>query len=169
MRVGIGYDVHRLAPGRRLVLGGVEVPSKQGLIGWSDADILTHAVIDALLGAAAMGDIGRHFPPGDPQYKDISSLILLDEVNKLVWDKGFIVANIDAVILAQEPELSTFIENMRGLIRRTLGVNLEQVMVKATTTDGLGFIGRGEGMAAYAVVLVQERQKYNTKTQNDEL
>jgi 2-C-methyl-D-erythritol 2,4-cyclodiphosphate synthase len=157
MRAGIGYDAHKLVTGRKLILGGVEIPYDKGLSGHSDADVLTHAIMDALLGAAGLRDIGYQFPPANPGYKDISSLILLDEVNKLVWDKGFVVVNIDAVILAQEPELSTFIEGMRGLISRTLGLNLEQVMVKATTTDGLGFVGRGEGMAAYAVALVEEK------------
>ena len=157
MRVGIGYDAHKLVTGRRLILGGVEIPFDKGLSGHSDADVLTHAIMDALLGAAGLRDIGNQFPSANPGYKDISSLILLDEVNKLVWNKGFVVVNIDAVIVAQEPELSTFIEGMRGLIRRTLGLNLEQIMVKATTTDGLGFVGRGEGMAAYAVALVEEK------------
>jgi 2-C-methyl-D-erythritol 2,4-cyclodiphosphate synthase len=159
MRVGFGYDVHKLVAGRKLILAGVEVPFEKGLSGHSDADVLTHAIMDAMLGAAGLRDIGSQFPSADSGYKNISSLILLDEVNKLVWDKGFVVVNIDAVIVAQEPQLSTFIEDMRGLIRKRLGLNLEQVMVKATTTDGLGFIGRGEGMAAYAVVLVEERQK----------
>jgi 2-C-methyl-D-erythritol 2,4-cyclodiphosphate synthase len=159
MRVGFGYDVHKLVPERKLILAGVEVPFEKGLLGHSDADVLTHAIMDAMLGAAGLRDIGSQFPSADSGYKNISSLILLDEVNKLVWDKGFVVVNIDAVIVAQEPQLSTFIEDMRGLIRKRLGLNLEQVMVKATTTDGLGFIGRGEGMAAYAVVLVEERQK----------
>jgi 2-C-methyl-D-erythritol 2,4-cyclodiphosphate synthase len=157
MRVGFGYDVHKLVPGRKLILAGVEVPFEKGLSGHSDADVLTHAIMDAMLGAAGLRDIGYQFPSTNPGYKDISSLSLLDEVNKLVWDKGFVVVNIDAVIVAQQPELSTFIEGMRGLLRRTLGLNLEQVMVKATTTDGLGFIGRGEGMAAYAVALIEER------------
>jgi 2-C-methyl-D-erythritol 2,4-cyclodiphosphate synthase len=157
MRVGIGYDVHRLVAGRKLILGGVEIPFDKGLSGHSDADVLTHAIMDAALGAVGLHDIGHQFPTTNPGYKDISSLLLLDEVNKLVWDKGFAVANIDAVILAQEPELLTFIDDMRGLISQTLGLNLEQVMVKATTTEGLGFTGRGEGMAAYAVVLVEER------------
>jgi 2-C-methyl-D-erythritol 2,4-cyclodiphosphate synthase len=157
MRVGFGYDVHKLVPGRKLILAGVEVPFEKGLSGHSDADVLTHAIMDAMLGAAGLRDIGSQFPSADSGYKNISSLILLDEVNKLVWDKGFVVVNIDAVIVAQEPQLSAFIEDMRGLIRKRLGLNLEQVMVKATTTDGLGFIGRGEGMAAYAVVLVEEK------------
>jgi 2-C-methyl-D-erythritol 2,4-cyclodiphosphate synthase len=157
MRAGIGYDVHKLATGRKLILGGVEVPFDKGLSGHSDADVLTHAIMDALLGAAGLKDIGSQFPPEDPKYKDISSLVLLDEVNKLVWDKGFVVVNIDAVIVAQQPKLSPYIEDMRRLISRTLGIDLQQVMVKATTTDGLGFVGRGEGMAAYAVALIEER------------
>ena len=157
MRAGIGYDVHELVTGRRLILAGVEIPFAKGLSGHSDADVLTHAIMDALLGAAGLRDIGSQFPSEDPRYKDISSLILLDEVNKLLWDKGLVVVNIDAVIVAQQPQLSPFIEGMRLLISRRLGIDLEQVMVKATTTDGLGFAGRGEGMAAYAVALVEER------------
>jgi len=157
MRAGIGYDVHKLVTGRKLILGGVEVPFDKGLSGHSDADVLTHAVMDALLGAAGLRDIGNQFPPEDTKYKDISSLVLLDEVNKLVRDKGFVVVNIDAVIVAQQPKISPYVEDMRSLISRRLGLNLEQVMVKATTTDGLGFAGRGEGMAAYAVALVDER------------
>jgi len=156
MRAGIGYDVHKLATGRKLILGGVEVPFDKGLSGHSDADVLTHAIMDALLGAAGLRDIGSQFPPEDPKYKDISSLVLLDEVNKLVWDKGFVVVNIDAVIVAQQPKLSPYIEDMSRLISRTLGIDLQQLMVKATTTDGLGFVGRGEGMAACAVALVEE-------------
>lgn len=157
MRVGIGYDVHKLVTGRRLILGGVEVPFAKGLSGHSDADVLTHAVMDAMLGAAGLRDIGYQFPPVEPGYKDISSMALLDEVNKLLWEKGFVVVNIDAVIVAEQPQLSPFVEDMRGMIRRKLGLNLEQVMVKATTTDGLGFVGKGEGMAAYAVALVEEK------------
>jgi 2-C-methyl-D-erythritol 2,4-cyclodiphosphate synthase len=157
MRAGIGYDAHKLVTGRRLILGGIEVPFAKGLSGHSDADVLTHAVMDALLGAAGLRDIGVQFPPDDPRYKDISSLALLREVNKLLWEKGFVVINIDAVIVAQQPQLSPFVEDMRGLISQRLGINSEQVMVKATTTDGLGFVGKGEGMAAYAVALVEEK------------
>jgi len=157
MRAGIGYDVHKLVTGRRLILGGVEIPFDKGLSGHSDADVLTHAIMDALLGAAGLKDIGNQFPSDDRQYKDISSLVLLDEVNKLVWEKGFIVVNIDAVIVAQQPKMLPFIDDMRRLISRRLGINSEQVMVKATTTDGLGFVGSGEGMAAYAVALVEEK------------
>lgn len=156
MRIGIGYDVHPLVPGRKLVLGGVEIPFHKGLSGHSDADVLTHAIIDALLGAAGLRDIGNQFPSAAPEYKDISSLILLDEVKRLIKEEGFRVGNIDAVIVAQQPLLSPFIEDMRARISRTLGVTPEQVMVKATTTDGLGFAGRGQGMAAYAVASVEK-------------
>jgi 2-C-methyl-D-erythritol 2,4-cyclodiphosphate synthase len=156
MRVGIGYDVHPLIPGRRLVLGGVEIQFDSGLSGYSDADVLTHAIMDALLGAAGFRDIGSQFPTEDPKYKDISSLVLLEEVSRLIKAEGFRVGNVDAVVVAQQPKISPFIEDMRGNISRTLGVNLEQVMVKATTTDGLGLVGRGEGVAAYAVALVEE-------------
>ena len=154
MQVGIGYDVHRLAPGRKLVLGGVEVPSAQGLIGWSDADVLTHAVIDALLGAAAMGDIGGHFPPGDPKYKDISSLILLARVRDLLKDKGWQVINIDATIVAEQPKLRDYIDTMRHELSKTLAINVNTVSVKSSTSEQLGFAGREEGMVAWAVAAV---------------
>ncbi|MBM4446780.1 MAG: 2-C-methyl-D-erythritol 2,4-cyclodiphosphate synthase [Chloroflexi bacterium] len=156
MRVGIGYDVHTLVPGRKLILGGVKIPFDKGLSGHSDADVLTHAVMDALLGAAGLRDIGSQFPSEDPKYNNISSLVLLDEVNKLLKAKGFRVVNVDAVVVAEQPKISPFVEDMRGRIGRTLGVDLGQVMVKATTTDGLGFAGRREGIAAYAVALVDE-------------
>jgi len=159
MRVGIGYDVHPLVSGRRLVLGGVEIQFDKGLSGYSDADVLTHAIMDALLGAAGLRDIGSQFPSEDPKYKDISSLALLDEVSKLLKAEGFRVGNIDAVVVAEQPKISPFIEDMRGNISRTLGVSPQQVMVKATTTDGLGFAGRGEGIAAYAVALVEEETR----------
>jgi len=156
MRVGIGYDVHPLVSGRNLVLGGINIPFDKGLSGHSDADVLTHAIIDALLGAAGLKDIGNQFPPDDPRYKDISSLTLLDEVNELLKTKGLKIGNIDAIVVAQQPKLSSFIDDMRDCLGRTLGIALDKVMVKATTTDGLGFVGRGEGMAAYAVALVEE-------------
>ncbi len=156
MRVGIGYDVHRLTSGRKLILGGVEIPFGTGLSGHSDADVLTHAIIDALLGAAGLRDIGKQFPPEDTRYKDISSLALLEEVNKLLKASGFKVGNIDAVVVAEQPKISPFIEDMRGRIARTLGIDVGQVMVKATTTEGLGFAGRAEGISAHAVALVEE-------------
>jgi len=156
MRVGIGYDVHPLISGDDLVLGGMKIPFSKGLSGYSDADVLTHAIIDALLGAAGLKDIGNQFPPEDSRYKDISSLVLLDEVNKLLRAKGFKIKNIDAIIVAQQPELSPFIDDMRDCLSQTLKIALGQVMVKATTTDGLGFVGKGQGIAAYAVALVEE-------------
>ncbi|MBM3166263.1 MAG: 2-C-methyl-D-erythritol 2,4-cyclodiphosphate synthase [Chloroflexi bacterium] len=158
VRVGIGYDAHPLVSGRRLMLGGVHVPFEKGLSGHSDADVLTHAIIDALLGAGGLKDIGTHFPSKNPKYKDISSLRLLDEVNRLVKAKGFRVGNVDATIVAQQPRLSDFIDDMRERISKTLDISQERVMVKATTTDGLGFSGRGEGIAAYAVALVEENE-----------
>ncbi len=157
LRVGIGYDVHALSTGRRLVLGGVEVPFELGLNGWSDADVLTHAVMDALLGAAALGDIGRHFPPGDPQYKDISSLTLLAKVKALLAEKGWQVNNLDATVIAERPRLSEYINDMREKLCQTLGIDMERVSVKASTSDGLGFTGRGEGIAALAVAALKEK------------
>lgn len=155
MRVGIGYDVHPLAPGRRLVLGGVDIPFGKGLSGWSDADVLTHAIIDALLGAAALGDIGAHFPPGEPQYKNISSLTLLTKVRDKLAENGWRVNNVDATIVAERPKLSNFIDRMRQQLSQSLCINVSQVSVKASTSDGLGFAGRGEGMAAYAIALIE--------------
>jgi len=155
MRVGIGYDVHPLVKGRKLVIGGVEIPFDKGLGGWSDADVLTHAIIDALLGAAALGDIGSHFPPGEPQYKDISSLALLKRtVDKLVA-QGWQIVNVDATIVAEQPKLRDFIYQMRQQLSDTLGIAPGQVSVKASTSARLGSIGRGEGMAAYAVALIE--------------
>ncbi len=155
MRIGIGYDVHPLTPERRLVLGGIEIPFDKGLSGWSDADVLTHAIIDALLGAAALGDIGSHFPPGESQYKDISSLALLKEVKGKLAESGWQIGNIDATIVAEQPKLRDFIDGMRKQLSKTLGIALSQVSVKASTSAQLGFIGRGEGIAAYAIALIQ--------------
>jgi len=155
MRVGIGYDVHPLTPGRRLVLGGIDIPFDKGLSGWSDADALTHAIIDALLGAAALGDIGSHFPAGDPQYKGISSLVLLKIIKDELAENGWQIVNIDATILAERPRLIDFIDQMRQQLSQMLGININQVGVKASTSDQLGFIGRGEGIAAYAVASIE--------------
>jgi 2-C-methyl-D-erythritol 2,4-cyclodiphosphate synthase len=155
MRVGIGYDVHPLTPGRRLVLGGIDIPFDMGLSGWSDADVLTHAIIDALLGAAALGDIGSHFPPGEPQYKDISSSALLKTTKDKLVARGWQIVNIDATIVAEKPKLSEFIAQMRQQISDTLGVAPSQVSVKVSTANGIGLVGRGEGIAAYAVALVE--------------
>ena len=155
IRIGIGYDVHPLTPGRRLVLGGMEIPFDKGLSGWSDADVLTHAIMDALLGAAALGDIGSHFPPGEPQYKDISSLALLKRVGGKLAENGWQIGNVDATIVAEQPKLGDFIDGMRKQLSHTLGIALSQVSVKASTSNQLGFVGRGEGIAAYAIALIQ--------------
>jgi 2-C-methyl-D-erythritol 2,4-cyclodiphosphate synthase len=156
MRIGFGYDVHRLVEGRRLLLGGVEVPFAKGLLGHSDADVLIHAVIDALLGAAALGDIGKHFPPSDPQYKGISSLALLERVRELIKDKGYTISNIDSTVVCEEPRLSAHIEEMRGNLSRALEIDTDKVSVKATTEEGLGITGAGAGISAYAVTLLEE-------------
>ncbi|MDD2509564.1 MAG: 2-C-methyl-D-erythritol 2,4-cyclodiphosphate synthase [Syntrophomonas sp.] len=156
MRVGYGYDVHRLQEGRRLVLGGVEIPHTQGLLGHSDADVLLHAICDALLGAAALGDIGRHFPDSDSQYQDINSLLLLKEVAGILNRAGWRVINVDSTVVAQEPRLAPHIFQMRQNIARFLGLEPEQVSVKATTSEGLGFEGRQEGISAHAVVLIEQ-------------
>ena len=155
MRIGIGYDIHPLTQGRRLVLGGVDIPCDKGLSGWSDADVLTHAIIDALLGAAALGDIGRHFPPGEAQYKDISSLVLLKRVRDKLKENGWQVSNIDATIVAEQPKLGGFINQVRQQLSQTLSINIGQVSIKASTSAQLGSIGRGEGIATYVVALIE--------------
>lgn len=156
MRIGHGYDVHRLVPDRRLVLGGVEVPFERGLLGHSDADVLTHAVMDALLGAAALGDIGQHFPDHDPAYAGADSLVLLDQVTVLLAERGWRVGNVDATVIAQRPKLASYIPQIRANLARRMGAELEQINVKATTEEGLGFTGGGEGIAAHAVVLLEK-------------
>ena len=158
MRVGIGYDSHPLVSGRKLILGGVDVPYGKGLLGWSDADVVTHAIIDALCGAAELGDIGTLFPSRELEYKDISSLVLLGKTSELLKGKGFRVANIDVTIMAQSPKLWPFIPEMRERISQALGVDSTQVTVKATTTNGLGFVGREEGIAAQSVALLQKTE-----------
>ena len=154
IRIGTGYDVHRLAEGLPLWLGGVQVPHTHGLVGHSDADVLLHAICDALLGAAAMGDIGKHFPDTDPQYKGISSLKLLAHVGNLLKANGYTVGNIDSTVVAQRPKLAPYIPQMRQNIADTLGIGMDMVSVKATTTEHLGFEGREEGISAQAVALI---------------
>ncbi|MDD5313020.1 MAG: 2-C-methyl-D-erythritol 2,4-cyclodiphosphate synthase [Dehalococcoidia bacterium] len=156
MRIGIGYDVHPLVAGRKLVLGGVTIPFAKGLSGYSDADVLTHAVMDALLGAAGLKDIGHQFPTGDPQYKDACSIDLLKRVAEMVAKQGYEIYNIDSTVVAQAPKIAPYIDEMRLKISRALNIDINLVIVKATTTDGLGFAGRGEGIAAYAVTLIEE-------------
>jgi 2-C-methyl-D-erythritol 2,4-cyclodiphosphate synthase len=155
MRVGLGYDVHKLVEGRQLILGGVDIPFKKGLLGHSDADVLTHAVCDALLGAAQLGDIGLHFPDTDPEYKDISSIKLLHKVHRMLNDKGFTIVNIDTVIFAEAPKLSAFRHAMQTTLAKALNLTTDQLNIKATTTEGLGMIGQGEGIGAMVVVLIQ--------------
>lgn len=155
LRVGTGYDSHPLVPGRKLILGGVDVPYDKGLLGWSDADVAIHAIIDALCGAADLGDIGTQFPQEEPEYENISSLVLLTRIGVIVRAKGFKVVNIDTTIIAQRPRLAPFIAEMREKISQALGIEATQVTVKATATNGLGFIGREEGIAAQSVALIQ--------------
>ena len=154
MRIGHGYDVHRLVIGRKLIIGGVEIPYEKGLLGHSDADVLLHAVCDALLGAAALGDIGRHFPDTDDRYENIDSLLLLKAVESLISQNGFKVVNIDATVIAQAPKLIPYIEEMTLNIANTLGIARQNVNIKATTEEKLGFTGNGEGIAAHAVCLI---------------
>lgn len=155
MRIGHGYDVHRLVAGRKLILGGVEIPHETGLLGHSDADVLLHAICDAILGAIGVGDIGTHFPDSDPAYKGIASTSLLEQVMRLATSKGYKIGNVDATIVAQRPKLAPFIPQMAANISSALGADSDRVNVKATTTEELGFAGRTEGMAAYSVVLLE--------------
>ena len=154
MRIGHGYDVHRLVDGKPLILGGVHIPYKKGLLGHSDADAVLHATMDALLGAAALGDIGKHFPDTDEKYKGISSLSLLEEVVKMLEEKGHTTSNVDITILAEQPKMAPYINQMRENIAKVLKININNVNVKATTTEGLGFVGREEGIAVHVVSLI---------------
>lgn len=155
MRVGMGYDVHRLTEGRKLILGGVDIPYDKGLLGHSDADVLVHAIMDALLGAAALGDIGKHFPDTDEQYAGISSIVLLEKVAALLEEHCFVIENIDATVIAQRPKLLPYMEEMRTKISAALGLDKDRINIKATTEEGLGFTGSGEGISAQAVCLLQ--------------
>lgn len=156
MRIGMGYDVHRLSAGRKLIMGGVDIPYEKGLLGHSDADVLVHAIMDALLGAAALGDIGSHFPDTDPAYEGISSIRLLEHVGKLLADSGYAIGNIDATIIAQKPKMRPHIDQMRENIANALKIRPDQVGVKATTEEGLGFTGSGAGISAHAVCLLEQ-------------
>jgi 2-C-methyl-D-erythritol 2,4-cyclodiphosphate synthase len=156
IRTGIGFDVHAFADGRKLILGGVEIPFEKGLAGHSDADVLLHAICDAMLGALALGDIGKHFPDTDPAYKNADSSKLLKEVYDLVMNKGYIISNLDSVLILQRPKLSPFIEKMRKRISEIINCSVDQISVKATTTEGLGFTGREEGVSAMANVLLRK-------------
>ena len=161
MRVGMGYDVHKLTEGRDLILGGVNIPWEKGLLGHSDADVLIHAIMDALLGAAALGDIGKHFPDTDPQYKGISSIELLKHVGKLIDEQLFVVENIDATIIAQRPKMRPYIEQMRQNIAEVLNLDLDQINIKATTEEGLGFTGSGEGISSQAICALEKMTNFS--------
>ncbi len=154
MRVGMGYDVHRLVEGRKLIIGGVEIPYEKGLLGHSDADVLLHAISDALLGAAALGDIGKHFPDTDPKFEGADSLKLLQKVGEMLDEKAFIISNIDATIIAQKPKMRPYIDQMRENIANALALDISQVNVKATTEEGLGFTGSGEGISSQAICML---------------
>lgn len=160
MRIGQGYDVHRLVEGRKLIIGGVDIPYEKGLLGHSDADVLLHAVMDALLGAAALGDIGQHFPDSDERYKGISSIALLKEVGKILQENGYMIENIDSTVIAQRPKLLPYRPQMAENITAALGIEKEQVSVKATTEEGLGFTGTGEGISAQAIALLSSVADY---------
>lgn len=160
MRVGMGYDVHKLVEGRKLIMGGVDIPYEKGLLGHSDADVLLHAIMDALLGAAALGDIGRHFPDTDDRYKGISSIELLKQVGKLLDENNYIIENIDATIIAQKPKMRPYIDEMRSNIAEALGIDAGQVNVKATTEEGLGFTGSGEGISSQAICSLNTVSNY---------
>ena len=157
MRIGFGYDVHALTEGRKLILGGVNIPHEKGLLGHSDADVLIHAIMDALLGAAALGDIGKHFPDNDNSFKDIDSMLLLSKTGDILSSNGYIINNIDSTIVAQAPKVAPYIETMRSNIAKTLNIDISKVSVKATTTEHLGFEGRKEGISAYSAVTVLEK------------
>ncbi|NLK94569.1 MAG: 2-C-methyl-D-erythritol 2,4-cyclodiphosphate synthase [Clostridiales bacterium] len=154
MRVGLGYDVHKLEKNRDLILGGIKIPYEYGLLGHSDADVLVHAIMDSLLGAAAMQDIGKHFPDTDEKYKGISSIILLEKVGELIKEKGYSISNIDATIIAQKPKMAPYINDMRIKISNALNINLDQVNIKATTEEGLGFTGEGKGISSQSICLL---------------
>lgn len=160
MRVGMGYDVHRLVENRDLIIGGVKIPYEKGLLGHSDADVLLHAIMDALLGAAALGDIGKHFPDSAPEYKGADSLVLLKRVGELLSEEGYVIENIDSTIIAQKPKMAPHIEQMRKNIADTLGLDISRVNVKATTEEGLGFTGTGEGISSQAVALIMSVENY---------
>ena len=162
MRVGMGYDVHKLTEGRKLILGGVEIPYEKGLLGHSDADVLLHAIMDALLGAASLGDIGKHFPDTDPAYKGISSIKLLEHVGKLLDDRMYVIENIDATVIAQRPKLASYIPQMKKNIANVLGIQEGQVNVKATTEEGLGFTGSGEGISSQAICAIEKLTNFSS-------
>ena len=168
MRIGMGYDVHKLVENRDLILGGVKIPYEKGLLGHSDADVLLHAIMDALLGAAALGDIGKHFPDTDPAYKGASSMELLKQVGALIEQKLYVVGNIDATIIAQRPKMAPHIEKMRENVAEALGIEKDQINIKATTEEGLGFTGSGEGISSQAIAALETIANYSYKVEPEE-
>lgn len=168
MRIGSGYDVHKLVEGRKLIIGGVEIPHHLGLLGHSDADVLLHAIMDALLGAAGLGDIGKHFPDSDETYRDVSSMKLLEHVAQLITEQGYVVGNIDATVIAQKPKLRPYISLMEQRIAEGLGISAEQVNIKATTEEQLGFTGREEGISSHAVCLLESIYESSVTVANSE-
>lgn len=168
MRIGMGYDVHKLVENRDLILGGVKIPYEKGLLGHSDADVLLHAIMDALLGAAALGDIGKHFPDTDPAYKGASSMELLKQVGELIEQKLYVIGNIDATIIAQRPKMAPHIEKMRENVAEALGIEKDQINIKATTEEGLGFTGSGEGISSQAIAALDTIANYSYKVEPEE-
>lgn len=168
MRIGMGYDVHKLVENRDLILGGVKIPYEKGLLGHSDADVLLHAIMDALLGAAALGDIGKHFPDTDPAYKGASSMELLKQVGALIEQKLYVIGNIDATIIAQRPKMAPHIEKMRENVAKALGIEKDQINIKATTEEGLGFTGSGEGISSQAIAALDTIANYSYKVEPEE-
>ena len=157
MRIGFGYDVHKIVKDRKMIIGGVEIPFEKGLLGHSDADVLVHAIMDSILGALALGDIGKHFPDTDPKYKDISSIYLLSEVYKLMDEKGYKIGNIDGTIVAQRPKMAGYIDDMRKIVAKTLNMHIDDINIKATTTEWLGFVGKEEGISSYSVCILKKK------------
>ena len=155
MRIGFGFVVHKMVEGRKLIIGGVDIPYEKGLLGHSDADVLIHSIMDSILGALALGDIGKHFPDTDPKYKDISSMILLENVYNIMKDEGYMIGNIDSTVAAQSPKLASYIDEMRGNLARILNTSIKNIDVKATTTEELGFVGRKEGISSYTVCILE--------------
>lgn len=164
MKVGMGYDVHKLVEGRKLILGGIEIPYEKGLLGHSDADVLAHAIMDALLGAAALGDIGKHFPDTDMTYKGADSMVLMERVRDLLDEHNYVIGNLDATIIAQRPKLASYIEAMRANVAGRLGIDVSQVNIKATTEEGLGFTGEGLGISAQAICLLDTIDNFDYRT-----
>lgn len=158
MRIGFGYDVHQLVEDRKLIIGGIKIPFEKGLLGHSDADVLVHAIMDSILGALALGDIGKHFPDTDNEYKDISSIELLSRVYNIMYESGYSIGNIDATIVAQRPKIAPYIEAMRKMVSDTLHMSIDDINVKATTTEWLGFVGREEGISSYSVCIINKNK-----------